>query len=131
MSSVAVRVLPTDRTASRAHNRGVVKAAQKTQRDFHHTWFLREWAELVGFTQADAQRELGWSKAKASDVWNGQQYNQSIVDEIAPALKVRPFELLLHPEEAHMYRRLRDGAPRLVVSKLDAKASPAKTGTHS
>ena len=126
-----VRVLPTDRTPSRAHNRVVVKAAQKTQRDFQHTWFLREWAELADFTQADAQRQLGWSKAKASDVWNGQQYNQSIIDELAPVLKARPFELLLHPEEAHMYRRLRDGAPRLVASKSDAKAAPAKTGTHS
>lgn len=108
----------------------MVKAAQRTQRDFQHTWFLREWAELAGFTQADAQRKLGWSKAKASDVWNGQQYNQSIIDELAPVLKARPFELLLHPDEAHLYRRLRDGAPRLVASKPETKPAATRTGTR-
>lgn len=112
----------------------MAKASQKTQRDFSHTWFLREWAELVGFTQADAQRVLGWSKAKASDIWNGQQYTQSIIDELAPELRARPYELLMHPEEAHLIRRLRDTSPRLATSKNTAKPAPklatAKTGTH-
>jgi len=130
LSTMNVRVLPTDRGLPLGQTRAVVKAAQRTQRDFQHTWFLREWAELAGFTQADAQRELGWSKAKASDVWNGQQYNQSLIDELAPVLKARPFELLLHPDEAHLYRRLRDGAPRLVASKPETKPAATRTGTR-
>lgn len=115
----------------------MAKASQKTQRDFAHTWFIREWAELASFTQADAQRELGWSKAKASDVWNGQQYTQSIIDELAPYLKARPYELLIHPDEAMIIRRARDTSPRLVTSKDKPKREkdrpnlePIKTGTH-
>lgn len=116
LSSGRVRLYPADTRLLQAHNRFVAKPEQKTQRDFYHTWFIRDWSKLAGFTQADAQRELGWSKAKASDVWNGQQYTQSIIDELAPKLKARPFELLLHPDEAMLLRRLRDGGPRAVTS---------------
>lgn len=118
MSSAGVRLYPADKHLLRAHNRGVVKAAQKTQRDFRHTWFLREWAEQARLTQADLQRAAGWSKAKASDVWNGQQYTQSIIDELAPILMIRPFEILLHPDEAFMIRRMRDASPRAVTSEM-------------
>lgn len=107
----------------------MAKASQKTQRDFAHTWFIREWADLAGFTQADAQRLLGWSKAKASDIWNGQQYTQSIIDELAPILKARPYELLMSPEEAMLIRRARDTSPRLATSKDTPRIAPVKTGT--
>jgi hypothetical protein len=118
MSSAGVRLYPADKLPWKAHTRAVVKAAQKTQRDFRHTWFLREWAEQARLTQADLQRAAGWSKAKASDVWNGQQYNQSIIDELAPILMIRPFEILLHPDEAFLIRRMRDASPRAVTSEI-------------
>lgn len=105
----------------------MAKASQKTQRDFAHTWFIREWADLAGFTQADAQRLLGWSKAKASDVWNGQQYNQSLVDELFPVLNARPYELLMHPEEAMALRRIKDQSARLATSNDLPKAGKLKT----
>lgn len=107
----------------------MAKASQKTQSDFRHTWFIREWAELAGFTQADAQRKLGWSKAKASDVWNGQQYTQSIIDELMDDLRARPYELLMHPDEAMLIRRLKDNSPRLVASQDLPKSAPRKTAS--
>ena len=109
----------------------MAKTSQKTQRDFAHTWFIREWAERAGFTQADAQRVLGWSKAKASDVWNGQQYNQSIIDELFPVLQARPYELLMHPEEAVALRRIRDHSPRLVASQPVPTSGKPKLATGS
>jgi transcriptional regulator with XRE-family HTH domain len=81
-----------------------------SQDDFKHTWFLQEWMALYGKKQSALTNELGWSKAKASDVWNGQQYTQAIIDELAPWLNVKPHELLMHPEDAMALRGLRQTA---------------------
>jgi len=110
------------------------KRSAKTQDDFGHTWFLREWMEQSDppKIQADLQKQLGWSKAKAHDVWHGQQYTQALIDEVAPWLNARPFELLLHPDQAMAIRRLRDNAARIVsdTSVADiAVAKRSRTGT--
>lgn len=60
------------------------KRSAKTQRDFKHTWYLQEWMQQAGKIQADLQKELGWSRGKAHDVWHGQQYTQDIIDAVAP-----------------------------------------------
>lgn len=130
VSSVRVRVPPTDTESLWRHNGFMAKSSQKTQRDFAHTWFIREWAEFAGFSQADAQKVLGWSKAKASDVWNGQQYNQSIIDELFIHMKARPYELLMHPEEAMALRRIRDLSPRLVSSQPVPNSGKPKIATN-
>jgi hypothetical protein len=92
------------------------KRSAKTQGDFKHTWYLREWMEQSDppKRQADLQKQLGWSKAKAHDVWHGQQYTQALIDEIAPWLNVRSFELLLPPDVAMAIRRVRADAARIV-----------------
>lgn len=111
------------------------KTSAKKQRDFKHTWYLREWMEQADppRIQADLQ-QLGWSKAKAHDVWHGQQYTQAIIDEIAPWLNVRPFELLLPPEVAFAIRRVREDAARIVrdvgVTDIDAPLPRSRTGTE-
>lgn len=96
------------------------KRQAPTQRDFKHTWYVREWLEQAGKIQADLMRDLNWSKAKASGVWNGQQYTQSLVDELAPYLNVRPFELLLPPQEAFSIRNMREAAVRLAAERRDS-----------
>jgi hypothetical protein len=93
----------------------MAKKLQKTQRDFKHVWYVREWLRLAGKKQADLQRDLGWSKAKSSDVWNGQQYNQTIIDELAPYVHAEPFELLMSPEQAMALRQLRSSALRIAA----------------
>lgn len=84
------------------------KRSPKTQRDYRHTWYLQEWMQTFDppRIQADMIREFGWSRAKASDVFNGQRYTQELIDELAPWLNVKPYELLLHPEEANQIRYL-------------------------
>lgn len=107
------------------------KKGQKTQRDFSHTWHFVEWAESCGKVQADAIRELGWSRAKASDVWNGQPYSQAIVDEVAPWLNVRPFELFMTPKEANSLRSMREAALTIVSGSTAQTASVSQKERHA
>lgn len=93
------------------------------QRAFAHTWFIREWMEQAGYKQADMQRQFGWSKAKASDVFNGQRYNQALIDDLAPWLNARPYELLMHPHDAMAFRRLRQDVVRLAAAHPEQLAS--------
>lgn len=94
----------------------MAKTPAPTQKDFAHTWYLQEWMKMHGKKQADLQKELDWSKAKANAVWHGQQYTQSLVEELSPWLNVRPYELLLHPDDAMAIRRMRADAARIVSS---------------
>lgn len=82
--------------------------------------------------QADLQKQLGWSKAKANAVWHGQQYTQTLVDELAPWLNARPYELLIPPEHAMAIRRLRQEAARIVSDARSLEETPprSRTGTN-
>lgn len=104
----------------------MARAAPKTQRDFKHTWFVREWMATVGFQQqADLIKRLDWSKAKAHAVWHGQRYTQALIDEIAPLVHARPFELLMHPKEAMAIRGFREQAVRLAAVAAEPDAGRA------
>jgi len=78
----------------------MAKTAEKTQRNFQHAWFFREWAELARPTQADLMRAKGWPKLKMSDVGYGRPYTQAMIDEVSDVPRIRPFELLLRQDEA-------------------------------
>lgn len=112
-SSAFVRTILGDRLGGVSHNPNMGKPST-SQADFTHTWYLQEWMALAGKRQADLIKEIGWSRAKASDVWNGQQYTQQMIDEVSPWLHARPYELLMHPDEAMALRRLREDAARIV-----------------
>ncbi len=111
---------------------GMARRISTPPRKLSHHWYLAEWAEMLGRTQADAVRELGWNKSTASHLWNGKQrYSQDYVDEVAIWLTLRPYELLMPPDLAMAIRRLRDAAPRLADDIRDDfnEAAPLKTGT--
>ncbi len=83
-----------------------------------HRWYLPEWAAWFGKIQADAQRELGWSKGTASDLWTGKQrYTQQRIDEVAAWFGIKPFELLMPPREAMNLRRFRETAAAIVAEE--------------
>lgn len=85
--------------------------------ELKHRWYFREWATLRGKIQADADRELGWPRAKTFALWNGKQrYTQDSVDEAAIWLGVEPYELLMPPEEAMQLRQIR-AAARMIVGQ--------------
>lgn len=113
------------------------RPTKRTQQTYNHTWFLQEWAARAGLKQADVARLANWSKAKGSDVWNGQRYTQELIDVLAPILHVRPFELLMHPDDAQAIRDMREDAIRIAARSQPREPEPApkavpgrKTGTN-
>lgn len=79
-------------------------------------WHLRDWMTLHGKRQSSLVAELGWSKAKANDVWHSDQpYKRDILNEVARWLQLRPYELLMPPHEAMALRRLRETAEQIVA----------------
>jgi transcriptional regulator with XRE-family HTH domain len=79
-------------------------------------WFLPEWMATLRVTQADLGRETGMSKSTISEIVNGKtHYYRALLNEMARALKIAPFELLLPPEEAFALRRMRDDAVRIAA----------------
>lgn len=79
-----------------------------------HDWYLNEWLRTLGKRQADVARDLEWNKAKVSLTASGKQpYTRDDVNEMAAYLLIRPYELLMHPDDAMRLRRLRDDVIKL------------------
>jgi hypothetical protein len=89
--------------------------------DLGEDWYLREWAVHFGKRQIDLVHEAGWDRQRANLVWNSKQpYRRDTVNEVARWLGLRPFELLMPPEEAMALRRLRDTA-RLIAAEEEGR----------
>lgn len=79
-----------------------------------HDWYLKEWLAHYGKRQADIVRDLDWNKARVSLTASGKQpYTRDDVNEVALYLNLKPFELLMHPDDAMALRRLRADMIRL------------------
>lgn len=78
-------------------------------------WYLKEWLAATHTSQADLVRRTDYPKAKISDLANGKQrYNRDILNDIAHALNIHPFELLMHPSDAMAQRRMKKLAEQMV-----------------
>lgn len=83
-----------------------------------HDWYLRAWLETQKMRQIDLVERTGWGKSKVSELVNGVwHYNREIINTVAKALRIEPFELLMHPDEAMAIRRLRDNALRIAAER--------------
>jgi len=70
-------------------------------------------------------RMTGWSKATASQLYNGKQdYSPKVVNQAAQALHCKPWELLMHYEDAMAIRRVRSAALQIVFDSPPAEAAP-------
>lgn len=77
-------------------------------------WYLKEWLATLGKKQADLVRDLDWNKAKVSLTASGKQpYTRDDINEISIYLAIKPYELLMHPEDAMRLRRVVADAIRL------------------
>jgi transcriptional regulator with XRE-family HTH domain len=78
-------------------------------------WYLKEWLAATNTTQADLVRLTDYPKAKVSDLVNGKQrYNRDVLNDVAHALNIYPYELLMHPSDAMAQRRMRKLAEQMV-----------------
>ena len=78
-------------------------------------WYLKEWLKATNTTQAELVRRTDYPKAKVSDLVKGKQrYNRDILNDVANALNVYPFELLMHPADAMAQRRMQKLAEQMV-----------------
>src|SRR4051812_15514713 len=85
-----------------------------------HDWYLQEWMKTLRVSQARLAKRLDWSVSTMNDVYHGRtSYYRQILNQVASALHVQPFELLMHPDDAMAYRRMSqalraiDQSPRL------------------
>jgi hypothetical protein len=70
-------------------------------------WYLKEWLKATDTSQAELVRRTDYPKAKVSDLVTGKQrYNRDILNDIATALNLYPYELLMHPDDAFAQRRM-------------------------
>lgn len=93
-----------------------------------HDWFLKQWLRTLHKTQADIVRDLDWNKAKVSLTANGKQpYDRDDVNAIADYLNLRPYELLMHPEDAMALRRLRADMVRLAHETQEREPDEPET----
>lgn len=94
--------------------------------DADQDWYLRDWAERLGKKQADLVTELGWHKNAAHRIWHGRQpYRRDILNQVARWLDLKPYELLMPPEEAEAIRQVRAGAA-IIVAPPGSGASPSQ-----
>lgn len=85
-----------------------------------HDWYLKQWLRTLGKKQADVAKDLEWNKAKVSLTASGKQpYTRDDVNEIADYLNLRPYELLMHPDDAMRMRQLRAEMMRLAHEAED------------
>lgn len=92
-------------------------------------WFIREWMDYYGVKQSKMTEIAGWSKASASQIYNGvQDYNPKLVKEAAAALNLQDYELLMPPERAMALRRLQASAEQIVQIAHDADQRDGTNG---
>lgn len=88
-----------------------------------HDWYLKQWLAALDKRQRDVVADLEWNKAKVSLLVScKQQYTRDDVNALADYLNVRPYELLMHPDDAMRMRRLRTDMIRLAHENEDAGA---------
>ncbi len=95
----------------------------------HHDWHLKEWLAATGKKQSDIVRDLEWNKARISLMVSGKQpYTRDAVNELAAYLNIRPFELLMHPEDAMALRAMKADLSRIadMVRTEEAEDGPKK-----
>lgn len=78
-------------------------------------WYLKQWLETLQVSQAELSRRTDYPKAKVSDLVTGKQrYNRDVLNDVAAALHLHPYEVLMHPDDAMAQRRLRRAAESIV-----------------
>lgn len=106
-SSPEVRISRNDFAQTRVYSDLMARKTEQTD-ESRPDWFLHEWMAERGIKQAELARRCGWSKATMHDIYHGEtEYYRVIVNAIADALDLKPWELLMPPAEAYRIERWR------------------------
>jgi transcriptional regulator with XRE-family HTH domain len=94
-------------------------------------WYLIEWMDHLNVTQADLCRATGFPKAKMSELANGvSRYNRDVINTLAAAMNVRPYELLMPPDLAAAFKKYLASAQDVVTLAHEAE-EPVKIGMEA
>lgn len=90
-------------------------------------WFLPEWMETLEISQAKLAKKMGVPPNTVHGIYHGRTaYYRDLLNEVARALNVETYELLMHPDAAMSYRRQREAALRIVeTTQAEKPAAPA------
>ena len=104
-------------------------------------WYLQEWMAHFGKRQSDMTAALGWTPNRTHFVFHSTQaYRRPEVNAIAAWLGIKPYELLMPPQEALRLRSIRQSAleiaaqeesPPFVREKAPPSARKAPTKRRS
>lgn len=87
-------------------------------------WYLREWFASLGKIQRDLVTQLDYPPATANALWHGvQRYRRDHIQQISQFLNIRPYELLMHPDEAMALRRLKSA-----IAEVQRSDTPSGEG---
>jgi len=83
-----------------------------------YDWFLKAWMDTLQVDQAELGRRCDWGKSHVHGLYHGKTpYNRTTLNKAAAALNIKPFEILMHPEDAMALRRLTQGVRGVEISK--------------
>lgn len=93
-------------------------------------WYLRDWMRTLSVRQADLIEKTDLNTTAVSLLYNDRQdYTPEIIRDVARALNLAPYELLMHPEDAMALRQLRRNAIQVVETSKTLDTSRDGTGT--
>jgi transcriptional regulator with XRE-family HTH domain len=93
-------------------------------------WYLRDWMRTLHVRQADLVEKTDLNTTAVSLLCNDRQdYSPAIIRDVARAMNIAPYELLMHPEDAMALRQLRRNAVQVVETSKTLDSPREATGT--
>jgi transcriptional regulator with XRE-family HTH domain len=84
-------------------------------------WYLQQWREKAGLTQAQLAERMHTSAGMISEHEAGtRRFNDDWMARWAAALRIKPIDLLRHPDDVDVERQAQDYAVSDLLVKLSA-----------
>jgi hypothetical protein len=130
-ASPSIRIVCDELTSIHTYNANMARKTSRSlpPRPAQPDWYLPEWMSTLRVKQAALARECGWSNSTMHGIYHGRtEYYREIVNLIARILRIEPYELLMHPDQAMAMRRMRESAFTIAAdNQPDPPATPGIT----